>query len=115
VKRQAWASVGLAFAALLLGACSERADRNSDAPGSPGTGNPTEVAPQTGSSGGDLMPGTTGSGTTEAGERSGSAQSGTGLKGGLGTGTGLTGSFPATAAVGDGGSNPTSRNAVGQR
>lgn len=48
--------------------------------------------PHTGASGGDVIPGTTGSGTVGAG----SQQPGTGLHGGLGTsGTGLTGSFPS--------------------
>jgi hypothetical protein len=145
---RAWAPIGLATLALLVGACSKQADSNPNAPGSPGTGNATEVvrpaapdgppggpsgikgsAPHTGSSGGDVMPGTTGSGTSEAGARSQTTQPGTGLNGGLGGGSGLTGSFPATstgttsapmgagpdAKVGGGSPNATPGSAVGRR
>ncbi|HEY0822315.1 MAG TPA: hypothetical protein VGD76_00900, partial [Ramlibacter sp.] len=68
--------------ALALAACSKQADTNPNAPGSPGTGNSAEVVrpaapdgppggpsgvagslPHPGSSGGDAVPGTTGSGT----------------------------------------------------
>jgi hypothetical protein len=147
MKRQAWASAGLAAMALLVGACSEHADRNPNAPGSPGTGNATEVvkpaapdgppggpsgiagsAPHTGASGGDVVPGTTGKGSADAGGRSQPAQPGTGLNGGLGAQSGSTvlGSMPgsATATTGtsmgnagapSGSANSTSRDAVGRR
>lgn len=145
--RRAWVSPALASLLVLsLGACSERAAQNPNAPGSPGTGNATEVvrpaapdgppggpsgiagsAPHTGGSGADVLPGTTGRGTTEPGGRSQTAQAGTGLNGGLGNGSGLTGTFPANAGTGtssgplgagpggDGSTNSTSGNAVGQR
>ena len=126
MQRQAWASASIAVAALLLGACSERAARNPNAPGSPGTGNSAELvrpaapdgppggpsgiagsAPHSGASGGDMVPGTTGRGTADAGGRTQKAQPGQGLNGGLGTGTGLTGSFPPnTSAAGNTSASP---------
>jgi len=132
-KRKAWASAGLAtLLALSLSACSDRAAQNPNAPGSPGTGNAAEVVrpaapdgppggpsgvagslPHTGASGGDVMPGTTGSGTSEIGGRSATAEAGTGLNGGLGNGSASPpmGAGPA----GSGSPNNTSGSAVGQR
>jgi hypothetical protein len=131
----AWSVIAAAGAcAALVAGCGDRAERNANAPGSPGTGNPTAVvqpaAPDgppggpsgikgsvahPGSSGGEAIPGTTGSGTVAGGQP---AQPGAGLNGGLG----MTGSFPAgtstSATMGnaaDGSPNTTSKNAVGQR
>lgn len=139
MNRQAWATATLAAAALVLGACSERADQNPNAPGSPGTGNSAEVVkpaapdsppggpsgiagsqPHPGSSGGDMVPGTTGRGSADPAN----PQPGTGLHGGLGTGVASTpGTASATTsapmgagpAVPPGSSNTTSGSAVGQR
>src|SRR5438874_1521963 len=88
-------SVVLAAVAL-LGACDRGATGNPNAPGSPGTGNAPQVSaptapdtppggpsgvkgslPHPGSSGGDAVPGTTGSGTAESGGRSPTVQPGT--------------------------------------
>ena len=120
-------------AALGLSACDKAVTGgNANAPGSPGTGNPTTtaapaapdtpaggstgaagLAPHTNSSGGNAVLGTTGRGTTDPGGRSQSAQPGVGTAGGLGgsSGLGLTGSFPAggasAAAAGQPGVAPT--------
>jgi hypothetical protein len=73
------------------------------------------------------VPGGTGSGTSDPGERSQTPQPGTGLQGGLGGGLGMTGSFPpggdttVSWAHGDVGSGSagtrsgTSRSQVGNR
>lgn len=119
-------TIALAAAALALslGACS-RESGNANAPGSPGTGNATQAtapqapdgppggpsgikgsAPHTGASGGDVVPGTTGSGTANAAGQ-GPAQPGTGLHGGI------AGSLPSetqsssmgASPAGDGSSN----------
>ena len=112
---------GLALlAAVALTACDKAVTGgNANAPGSPGTGNPTSsaaplaadtppggssgmagTAATAGSSGGSAVPGTTGRGTSEPGSRSQSAQPGVGTAGGLGgnSGLGMTGSFPAGGA-----------------
>jgi hypothetical protein len=145
MERHARAPIAAACGAalLLLGACSDRADVNPNAPGSPGTGNTAEVvrpavpdgppggpsgikgsAPHSGASGGDVVPGTSGSGTVDAGGRSQVAQPGVGLNGGLNAGSGLSGSFPAggtatSAPMGagpaDGSPNANSGSAVGAR
>lgn len=136
-----WAALGAVSLALLAG-CNRGADSgatsNANAPGSPGTGNdrvsvqpaapdgppggPSGIkgsAPHTGSSGGDTVPGTTGTGTAGA-----STSPGSGLQGGLGaSGTGLTGSFPAGGASAPamgagpagGSTNNTPDSAVGRR
>lgn len=114
---------GLAFVtALALAGCDKAVTGgNANAPGSPGTGNPREVAapsapdtppggptgvkgslPHPGSSGGDAVPGTTGRGTSEPDSRSQTAQPGAGTTGGLGgsSGVGMTGSFPASSPAG---------------
>jgi hypothetical protein len=99
---------------LALAACDRGATGNPNAPGSPGTGNAAEVkAPAAadtppggpsgvkgslahpGSSGGDAVPGVTGSGTSEPGGRSQTAQPGSGLQGGLGRSAGMGGSVPS--------------------
>jgi hypothetical protein len=150
MKRQAWAfATVVAACALALGACSKQADTNPNAPGSPGSTNSSEVvrpaapdgppggpsgivgsAPHTGSSGGDVLPGTTGSGTDETSGRSQAAQTGTGLNGGLGGSNSVMGAAPATdapvtsapsgsgpgsTAGGSGSSNATPGSAVGGR
>ena len=132
MRRNAWSFASLVAAcALTLAACSERADVNPNAPGSPGTGNAAQSvrpaapdgppggpsgiagsAPHTGSSGGDVLPGTTGRGTTDASGRTQTAQPGAGLNGGLGGGNNVMGS---SAAVPGGSSNNTPGNAVGSR
>lgn len=141
MKRAAtWVLPLAAAAALLASGCDTRSDPHANAPGSPATGNPTQAAapqapdgppggpsgvkgsaPHTGSSGGDAMPGTTGSGTLNAGN---TAQPGVGLNGGLGagSGSGLSGSFPAnttatTGAMGNSGGSPNTSpdSAVGRR
>ena len=95
------------LAAIALAACDKSVTGgNANAPGSPGTGNAREatapVAPDSPpvSAGGNAVPGTTGSGTSEPGGRSQSAQVGVGTTGGLGgsSGLGMTGSFPASAS-----------------
>lgn len=108
------------LAVLALAGCDKNVTgSNANAPGSPGTGNPPLVsapvaadtppggssgmvgtAPNTGSSGGNAVPGTTGRGTSEIGARSQPAQPGMGTAGGLGgsSGLGMTGSFPADGA-----------------
>ncbi len=112
-------------AMLLLGACGDRqADANPNAPGSPGTGNSTQVVTPSaadgppggpsgvkgsmahpGASGADVLPGTSGSGTAEAGGRSQTAQPGMGLNGGLGTGApAASASAPDTTSAGNAGS-----------
>lgn len=139
MSASAWTSAGLAtLLALALGACSERADQNPNAPGSPGSnsaevvrpaapdgppGGPSGVAgsaPHTGASGGDAVPGTTGSSSAEVAGRDKSAQPGVGLDGGLASSGGLTGSFPTTSApmgagAAQGSPNTTPGNAVGSR
>lgn len=127
--------------ALALAGCDRGATGNPTAQGSPGTGNAREVAAPVasdtaaggptgvkgsmahpGSSGGDAVPGTTGSGTA------GTAQPGTGLQGGLGNaGTGLAGNFPSPGAssagassrsmgaVASGSTNLTPKGSVGNR
>jgi len=105
------------LAAFALAGCDRSAQSNPNAPGRPGTNNPTEVAlpqagdsapggssgpagrgPVPGSSGGSAVPGTTGSGGVETSQaqRGQPAQPGTGTTGGLGgsAGLGMTGSFP---------------------
>ena len=108
------------LAAVALTACDKAVTGgNANAPGSPGTGNPTlsaaplaadtppggssgmaGTAANSGSSGGNAVLGTTGRVTSVAGSRSQSAQVGVGTTGGLGgnSGLGMTGSFPAGAA-----------------
>ncbi|HEX2544054.1 MAG TPA: hypothetical protein VHL79_04205 [Ramlibacter sp.] len=151
MRQQSWPLVTLAAACLLaLGACSKQAETNPVAPGSPGTGNSTEVvrpsapdgppggpsgiagsAPHTGSSGGDVLPGTSGRGTNDVTARSQTVEPGSGLNGGLGTGTSAvmgaapsaeaptssapTGSGPGSTPGGSGSSNTSSRDAVGRR
>jgi hypothetical protein len=147
MMQRTWVFASLAAAcALALGACSKQADTNPNAPGNPGTGNatlsskpvapdgppggPSGVAgssPHTGSSGGDVLPGTSGSGTAEASGRSQTPQPGSGLNGGLNAGTaaiagasaaGGTSSAPGgvnTSAAGNGSSNATPDAAVGRR
>jgi 2-polyprenyl-6-methoxyphenol hydroxylase-like FAD-dependent oxidoreductase len=142
-----WVLASLAACALTLGACSKQAESNPNAPGNPGTGNATVTsqpaapdgppggssgaagsAPQTGSSGGDVVPGTTGKGTAEIGGRSQPAAPGVGLNGGLDSGGTVAGSSPAgsstsapagagpgSSVAGSGSSNTTSGSAVGQR
>ena len=110
------------LAALALTACDRSAQSNPNAPGRPGTSNPTEVVlpqagegppggssgpagkgPIAGSSGGSAVPGTTGSGGVETSQaqRGQPAQPGTGTTGGLGgnAGLGMTGSFPGGATT----------------
>jgi hypothetical protein len=115
------------LAALALSGCDKAVTAgNANAPGSPGTGNPTVVTapaaadtPATGAPGGDTVPGTTGRGTAEMGSRSASPLPGTGTAGGLGgsSGLGMTGSFPtpgASASVGGNGSaNLTTKSSTG--
>jgi len=138
MRGTAWSFVPLVAAcALALGACSKQADTNPNAPGSPGTGNSAEVVrpaapdgppggpsgiagsmPHSGASGGDVVPGTTGSGTTETGGRSQTAQPGTGLGGGLqGSNSAVMGSTGtgSVSGVPPGSANTTSNSAVGQR
>lgn len=134
------------LAALAVAGCDRNVTgANANAPGSPGTGNPPVVtapvaadtppggssgmvgtAPNTGSSGGNAVPGTTGRGTSEVGARSQAAQPGIGTAGGLGgsSGLGMTGSFPAAGAstAGQGGgpalagsTNSTPSSAAGNR
>ena len=121
---------------LALGACSRQADSNANAPGSPGTGNPTEVVrpavpdsppggpsgiagstPHPGSSGGDAPPGISGSGTVAGSQQP--TQPGQGLGGGLGSGSAMGASPAASAATGapalDGSPNTSPSNAVGTR
>jgi hypothetical protein len=130
------APLALAAACVLaLGACSRPTDPNANAPGSPGTGNPTEVVrpsapdsppggpsgiagsvPHPGSSGGDAPSGVTGAGTVD---RTQPRQPGEGLHGGLGSSSAM-GSAPAAgsatmAPAGGGSANTTSGSAVGSR
>jgi hypothetical protein len=133
----------LLAAALSLGlaACDRGAGGNANAPGRPGTGNPVEATtpaaadttaggpsgvkgsqPHAGSSGGDAVPGATGSGTSEAGGRSQTAQPGTGLQGGLGRNAAMsssteagTSSATAGGAVADGGPQLTHKGQTGNR
>lgn len=124
--RASWSLVPVAAACLLaLGACSKQADRNANAPGNPGTGNTAEVvkpaapdsppggpsgvagsSPHTGSSGGDVPVGATGSGNTAT------AQPGTGLNGGLRDG-GAT--AMGAAPVPGGSTNNTTGSSFGNR
>jgi hypothetical protein len=134
----------VALLSLGVAGCDRAREANSNASGSPGTGNPREVArpsasdtppggssgmkgslPHPGSSGGDPVPGTTGSGTSDAGGRSQSPQPGSGLAGGMGapSSLGMTGTFPsgtATQSTGEGAaasgsSNRTPKSGVGNR
>ena len=125
--------------ALALGACSKQADTNANAPGSPATGNATEVvrpampdsppggpsgiagsAGHPGSSGGDAPPGASGSGTVGASQNTTPGQ---GLNGGIdnpaaaASAAGASGTGAAMGAGGtlSGSTNSTSGNAVGQR
>lgn len=134
MRGMAWSFAPLVAACVLaLGACGRQADTSANAPGgtadSPQVvrpaapdgppGGPSGIAgsgPHSGASGADVVPGTTGSGTSEAGTQS--AQPGTGLTGGLqggnsavmgATGTGSVSSVPPGSA------NTTSGSAVGQR
>lgn len=142
MDRKPWAFAALvAGCALALGACSKQVDTNANAPGSPGTGHTAEVvkpaapdgppggpsgiagsAPHAGASGGDVLPGTTGSGTMGAAAQN--AQPGVGLNGGLnadkssvagstGTDTSTTSAPSGTAAPGS--TNNTPGSAVGTR
>jgi hypothetical protein len=124
--------------------CDRAREGNPNAPGSPGTGNPREVVrpsapdtppggssgmkgslPHPGSSGGDPVPGTTGSGTSDPAGRSETPQPGTGLARGMGgpSGLGMTGTFPSgttTQSSGEGAAaagspNRTSQSRVGTR
>jgi hypothetical protein len=124
----------LLLAALLsvgLAGCERTSEGIPDAQGSRGTGNPREVvqpsAPDTPPRGsaGDPVPGATGSGTSDAGGRSQTPQSGTGLAGGMGgpSSLGMTGTFPsgtATQSQGEGeaaagSGNRTPAGGVGMR
>lgn len=120
--------LGLAmFAAFALSGCDKAVNAgNANAPGSPGTGNPTVMVapvaadtPAAGSPGGDIVPGTTGRGTAQMGARGASPLPGTGTAGGLGgsSGLGMTGSFPATGASarvgGNGSANLTTKSSTG--
>lgn len=122
-----WALALAAVSSLGLAACQRGADSgataNSNAPGSPGTGNPTEVArpqaadsssgrgsagaqgsmPHPGSSGGDGVAGASGSGTNAMGGP------GTGLAGGLNPAPGQP------TGVADGAKNSTQKDNVGKR
>jgi hypothetical protein len=133
--RATWSLATVAACALVLSACSKQADQNAVAPGSPGTGNGTVVvrpaapdgpaggpsgikgsAPHAGSSGGDAVPGTTGSGTNDGSGSSQAAQPGTGLNGGLGSNTAMGASTAASGgSVPAGSSNTSPGNAVGSR
>jgi collagen type I/II/III/V/XI/XXIV/XXVII alpha len=149
MTQRTWVLASLAAAcALSLGACSKQADGNPNAPGNPGTGNATVTtkptapdgppggssgaagsSPHTGSSGGDVLPGTSGSGTTEASGRSQPAQPGVGLNGGLNAATapiagtsaagggssGPGGAGTSSSVAGNGSSNATPSAAVGRR
>jgi hypothetical protein len=102
-----------------LAACSKQVDGNANAPGSPGTGNATEVvrpAMPDSPSGRPPPAGTTGAGSTSSSSQN--AQPGTGLGGGLGSNSAM-GSSPAGtttgAPVGSGSTNATTGSAVGQR
>ena len=105
----------VAAGALALAACSKQVDGTSNAPVSPGTGNPTEVvrpAMPDSPPGGPSPAGTTGAGSAQT------AQPGAGLGGGLGSSSAM-GSSPAGtttgAPVGSGSTNATTGSAVGQR
>jgi hypothetical protein len=101
-------ALGLALlAALALAGCDKAVTAgNANAPGSPGTGNPTVVVapvaadtPAAGAPGGGSgMAGPTGRGTSEPRGRGPAAQMGIGTAGGLGgsSGLGMTGSFPVS-------------------
>jgi hypothetical protein len=135
MTRASWPLATLAAACVFaLAACSKQVDSNATAPGNPGTGNTAEVvrpaapdgppggpsgiagsAPHTGSSGGDAVPGTTGQGTADASGHSQTAQPGTGLHGGLGSGTAMGASGANAPAVGEGSANTTPGSAVGTR
>jgi hypothetical protein len=125
----------LILAALLpLGAgCDRAVQGNPNAPGRPGTGNPREMAtpsmpdtqpggssgmkgslPHPGSSGGDAVPGATGSGTSDPGGRSQSAQPGQGLTGGM-AGSMPNASTATQGAVAEGSPNRTPSGRVGSR
>ena len=135
-------AIAAAAVASSLAACGRGADSgataNPNAPGSPGNnervvsqpaapdgapGGPSGIkgsAPHTGSSGGDVPPGLTGSGTAEAGGRTQAPAPGTGLNGGLGmAGTAPAGggtSAPMGAGPAAAGSpNTTTDSAVGRR
>ena len=130
------------LASASLAACQRGADSgataNSNAPGSPGTGNATATtvpqqgesssgrgpsgvagsAAHPGSSGGDAVAGTTGKGTSDATGKSQAAQPGSGLHGGLGAsdGTQALGAGPAgSAAASQGSANRTTKSSVGNR
>lgn len=132
MSRPSWSLVALAAAGVLgLAACDQRAEVNPNAPGSPGTGNAAEVVrpaapdslpggssgaagsqPNPGSSGGDAVPGTTGQGP--------SMQPGSGLNGGLGTGSSASAMGSASAPAGggtalQGTSNMTPDSTAGRR
>lgn len=110
----------------------DRDGSNPNSPGSPGTGNPAEAArpsasdtpaggpagvkgslPHPGSSGGDAVPGATGTGTA------GQAQSGQGLAGGVSASSVPSGSTTTQSAgagpVPEGSENRSPRSAVGTR
>jgi hypothetical protein len=112
-----YALVLAAAASLGLAGCGRGADSgataNPNAPGSPGTGNPTRVvtpsagegppggpsgvagsAPHPGSSGGDAVPGATGSGTVGQ-----TPPAGSGLQGGMGAGPASSPSGTGTSAT----------------
>jgi hypothetical protein len=144
-NRAVIAALASSVAALLVG-CDRGATSNPNAPGSPGVGNAPEVrapsAPDTppggpsgvkgslphpGSSGGDVVRGTSGSGTDDPSGRSQTAQPGSGLQGGLGgnagmsatgtspSGTSSTSTAPGGSGPAGGSGNRTSSGAVGQR
>ena len=136
MKRHPWLwGCASALLALSLAGCGRGADSgatsNANAPGSPGTGNDRVVAqphapdtppggpsgvkgslPHTGSSGGDMPPGATGSGSPVAGGHSQPGPPGTGLHGGLGSGdTATMGAGVAT----EGSTNSSPKSRVGSR
>jgi hypothetical protein len=117
---------------LALAGCDREVQSNPNAPGRPGTGDPPEVAqpiaPDTPpGSGGDAVPGVTGSGSPDPAGRSRTetAQPGQGLTGGLGapeaataTGNGADAAADATRASGGtaaGSPNRTPDGNVGNR
>jgi hypothetical protein len=130
---QARALVLAVLASACLAACQRGADSGAtsspNAPGSPGTGNAASVsvpqqgesssgsgpsgvagsAPHPGASGGDVVRGASGKGTSDNAARSQTAQPGSGLNGGLGATDGTT-----ALGAGPAGTNPTKTGGADQ-
>jgi hypothetical protein len=104
--RASWHLVGLAFCALALAACERKADTGGVSPGAPSTAGNTA----------EMVPGATGSRSSDASGTQ-AAQPGVGLDGGLGSSMGAASASGSGAAVPvpGGSTNASPGSAVGTR